>query len=63
MVFLYKNEFVREKSYINEIKRFLSTAKRRLAKFNGLTDEKCILYLKGCNFRFDLRNKISQNFL
>jgi transposase len=48
------DEFVREKSHVNGIKSFWSFAKRRLAKFNGLTDEKFILHLKECEFRFNI---------
>jgi transposase len=47
------DEFVRGKSHVNGIESFWSFAKRRLAKFNGLTDEKFILHLKECEFRFN----------
>jgi transposase len=47
------NEFARGKSHVNGIESFWSFAKRRLAKFNGLTDEKFILHLKECEFRFN----------
>lgn len=33
-----------------------SFAKRRLSKFNGLTDDKFILHLKETEFRFNHRN-------
>ena len=56
-VFHHENEFVREKSHVNGIESFWSFAKRRLAKFNGLTDEKFILHLKECECRFNLRNE------
>ena len=45
-VFHNENEFARGKSHVNGIESFWSFAKRRLAKFNGLTDEKFILHLK-----------------
>ena len=45
-VFHHENEFVRGKSHVNGIESFWSFAKRRLAKFNGLTDEKFIFNIK-----------------
>ena len=56
-VFHHENEFVRGKSHVNGIESFWSFAKRRLAKFNGLTDEKFVLHLKECECRFNLRNE------
>jgi transposase len=47
------DEFVRGKSHVNGIESFWSFAKRRLAKFNGLTTQKFILHLKECEFRFN----------
>ena len=58
-VYHHENEFVRGKSHVNGIESFWSFAKRRLAKFNGLTDEKFILHLKECECRFNFR---SENF-
>jgi transposase len=49
------NEFARGKCHVNGIESFWSFAKRRLAKFNGLTDKKFILHLKECEFRFNNR--------
>ena len=49
------NQFVRGKSHVNGIESFWSYAKRRLSKFNGLTDEKFILHLKECEWRFNNR--------
>ena len=54
-VFHSKDEFVRGKSHVNGIESFWSFAKRRLAKFNGLTDEKFYMHLKKCEFRFNNR--------
>jgi transposase len=51
------NEFVRGKSHVNGIESFWSFAKRRLAQFNGLSDETFILHLTECQFRFNLRNQ------
>ncbi len=62
-VFHHENEFVRGKSHVNGIESFWSFAKRRLAKFNGLTDEKFILHLKECECRFNLRNENFEQFL
>ena len=62
-VFHHENEFVRGKSHVNGIESFWSFAKRRLAKFNGLTDEKFILHLKECECRFNFRNENVEQFL
>ena len=62
-VFHHENEFVRGKSHVNGIESFWSFAKRRLAKFNGLTDEKFILHLKECECRFNPRNEDFSKFL
>ena len=51
------NEFARGKSHVNGIESFWSFAKRRLAKFNGLSDEKFNLHLKECEFRWNVRDK------
>ncbi len=51
------NEFAREKSHINGIESFWSFAKRRLAKFNGLSDETFHLHLKECEYRWNYRDQ------
>lgn len=56
-VFHSHNEFARGKCHVNGIESFWSYCKRRLAKFNGLTDEKFILHLKECEFRFNNRKQ------
>lgn len=56
-VFHSKNEFARGKSHVNGIESFWSFAKRRLAKFNGICDDKFILHLKECEFRYNNRSK------
>ena len=56
-VFHSHNEFARGKSHVNGIESFWSFTKRRLAKFNGLTDNKFFLHLKECEFRFNHRHK------
>ena len=43
------------KCHVNGIEAFWSYAKRRLSKFNGLTDKKFILHLKECEWRFNNR--------
>ena len=50
------DEFVRGKSHVNGIESFWSFTKRRLSKFNGLTDDKFILHLKECEWRFNNRH-------
>lgn len=54
-VFHSKDEFARGKCHVNGIESFWSFTKRRLAKFNGLTDDKFVLHLKECEFRFNNR--------
>ena len=54
-VYHSKDEFARGKCHVNGIESFWSFAKRRLAKFNGLTDEKFVLHLKESEFRFNNR--------
>ncbi len=56
-VYHSKNEFARGKAHINGIESFWSYAKRRLSKFNGLTDEHFHLHLKECEWRWNMRNK------
>ena len=62
-VFHSKNEFVRGKSHINGIEAFWSFAKRRLAQFNGIQEDKFILHLAECQFRYNNRNKNLRNVL
>ena len=56
-VYHSKDEFVRGKSHVNGIESFWSFAKRRMAKFNGLADEKFNFHLKECEFRWNNRDK------
>jgi transposase-like protein len=56
-VFHSENEFARGKCHVNGIESFWSFAKRRLAKFNGISDDKFIYHLKECEFRFNNRDK------
>ena len=62
-IFHSHNEFARGKNHVNGIESFWSFAKRRLAKFNGLTDAKFYLHLKECEFRFNHRSKNIYLFL
>ena len=56
-VFHSQNEFARGKSHVNGIEAFWSFAKRRLSKFNGLTDASFALHLKECEWRWNHRGK------
>ena len=62
-VFHSENEFARGKSHVNGIECFWSYAKRRLAKFNGLTDAKFVLHLKESECRFNHRNDNLASFI
>lgn len=52
-IFHSENEFARGKNHVNGIESFWAFSKRRMNKFNGLTDEKFILHLKECEFRWN----------
>lgn len=54
-VFYHENEFARGKSHVNGIECFWSYTKRRMRKFNGLTDEHFILHLKESECRYNHR--------
>ena len=56
-IFHSHNQFARGKSHVNGIESFWSFAKRRLAKFNGLTDANFFLHIKECEFRFNHRGR------
>ena len=51
-----QDEFARGKNHINGIESFWSYAKRRLAKFQGITPEMFYFHLKECEYRFNHRN-------
>ena len=55
-VYHSNNEFGRGKCHVNGIERFCSFAKRRLAKFNGLTNNTFYLHLRECEWRFNYCN-------
>ena len=50
-----RNQFAQGKRHINGIESFWGYAKRRLAKFNGVSDGTFYLHLKETEFRFNLR--------
>ena len=62
-VFHHENELARGKSHVNGIECFWSYTKRRLSKFNGLTDAKFILHLKESECRFNHRNDNFASFI
>jgi transposase-like protein len=62
-VFHSENEFTRGKSHVNGIECFWSYAKRRMAKFNGMTNNNFILHLKESEFRFNFRGKDFTSFI
>ena len=50
-----ENEFANGERHINGIESFWSYAKRRLAKFNGVSKHTFYLHLKETEFRFNHR--------
>ena len=50
-----KNQFGRGNRHINGIESFWGYAKRRLAKFNGISGNTFYFHLKECEYRFNLR--------
>ena len=57
-VYHSKDEFVRGKAHVNGIESFWSFTKRRLSKFNGLTDETFNLHLKESEWRWNNRGEV-----
>ena len=55
-VFHSNDEFARGKCHVNGIESFWSFSKRRLAKFNGLSDETFYLHLKESQWRWNLKD-------
>jgi transposase-like protein len=51
------DEFVNDDSHINGIESFWSYAKRRLQKFNGVSEDTFYLHLKECEYRFNQRKE------
>ena len=56
----HENEFARGKNHINGIESFWSYAKRRLAKFNGISAKTFYLHIKECEFRWNHKNDMYQ---
>jgi transposase len=52
-VFHSHDEFARGKCHVNGIESFWSFTKRRMAKFNGLSDETFYLHLKESQWRWN----------
>ena len=57
------DEFARGKCHVNGIESFWSYCKRRMAKFNGLKNDKFVLHLKECEFRFNHKKNLYQILL
>ena len=53
----------RKGSHINGIENFWSFAKRRLAKFNGVSRKTFLLHLKECEFRYNYKGAILESLL
>ena len=51
------SEFVSGTHHVNGIESFWSYAKRRLQKFNGVSNRTFYLHLKECEYRFNNRNR------
>ena len=54
----HSKEFVQEETHINGVENFWNQAKRHMRKFNGIPKEHFYLYLKECEWRFNVK-KIS----
>ena len=52
----HSKEFAREKNHINGIENFWNQAKRHMRKFNGVPKEHFNLFLKECEWRFNMRS-------
>lgn len=62
-IFHYADEFVRGKAHLDGMESFWSFAKRRMAKFNGTTDDKFVLFLKESECRFNCKDGDFAQFL
>jgi len=49
----HENEFARGKNHVNGIESFWSFAKRRIAKFNGIKNNKFLTHLKESEYRWN----------
>jgi len=59
----HSNEFARGRSHVNGIESFWSYAKRRMSKFNGLTDKSFLLHLKESECRFNNRGNSFASYI
>jgi transposase len=53
----------RKGTHVNGIENFWSFAKRRLAKFNGVSRETFLLHLKECEFRYNHKGGILESLV
>jgi transposase-like protein len=53
----------RRGGHVNDIENFWSFAKRRLAKFNGVSRETFLLHRKECEFRYNHKGAILETLL
>lgn len=53
----------RRGGHVNGIENFWSFAKRRLAKFNGVSRETFLLHLKECEFRYNHKGNVLETLL
>ena len=58
-----ENEFARGKNHVNGIESFWSFAKRRLAKFNGISPKTFYVHVKECEFRWNHKQELYQLLL
>lgn len=52
----------RRGGHVNGIENFWSFAKRRLAKFNGVSRATFLLHLKECEFRYNHKGRVMETF-
>ena len=52
----HSTDFAKGRNHINGIENFWSQAKRHLRKFNGIKKEHFTLFLKECEWRFNMRD-------
>lgn len=59
----HTDSFKRGRVALEEIEAFWGAAKTRLSRFRGLKEEKFFLYIKECEFRYNMRNSDMYQFL
>ena len=52
----HNKAFVNKHKHINGIENFWNQAKRHMRKFNGISRDNFVLYLKECEWRFNHSN-------